>query len=93
MALPKRRRLAPSRRRPVCLVVGGGVAGVSCAAELASLGAQTLLLTASPALRQAAVLSRLTPHLEVSSLAILSSSSSQLLLGACSAGGVCRRAE
>ena len=65
MALPKRRRLQSSLRRPFCLVVGGGVAGVSCASELVRLGVQTLLLTATPALKQTAALARLTPHLEV----------------------------
>ena len=69
MALPKRRRLRSSDRRPECLVVGGGVAGVSCARELVSLGARTLLLSVSPALRLTEVLARHTPHIEVRAVA------------------------
>ena len=38
---------------------------MSCASELVELGEQVLLMSGTPVLREAAVLARLTPHLEV----------------------------
>lgn len=65
MALPRRQRFYPGGQRGLFVVVGGGAAGVSCASELVELGEQVLLMSGTPVLREAAVLARLTPHLEV----------------------------
>ncbi len=66
-ALPPRktsRRSAAQMPTTLHVVVGGGIAGVSCAQELAANGQQVLLLSASNILKESSSVMKISKHLE-----------------------------
>lgn len=66
-ALPPRktsRRSAAQIPASLHVVVGGGIAGVSCAQELAANGQQVLLLSASNILKESSSVMKISKHLE-----------------------------